>query len=130
MATVTVDAAEVQVHLTAWERPFAGGRSVLAVQRDAIVAADRVEQPTRWAITPGARAGVQVTGVLKLGRWGIGTPVRRFVSAWRHRPALRLRVSGAEALRLGYDEIVVSCPAPESVVAALEAPAARPATSG
>ena len=130
MATVTVSGSEVEVHLTAWERPFAGGRSVLAVRRDAVVAADRVEQPTRWAITPGARAGVHVTGVLKVGRWGVGTPVHRFVSAWRHRPALRLRVSDAEAQRLGYGEIVVSCPDPESVVAALDTPAARPTTAG
>lgn len=130
MATVTVSGSEVRVHLTAWERPFAGGRSVLAVPRDAVVAADRVEQPTRWAVTPGARAGVQITGVLKLGRWGIGTPVHRFVSAWRHRPALRLRVSDAEAQRLGYGEIVVSCPDPGAVVAALDSSTARTATSG
>ena len=115
------------VRLAGWERPFAGGRRMLAVPRTEIESVDRVDRPTAWAVTPGARAGVYVTGVLKLGRWGIGTPMHRFVSAWRHRPALRVRVTPAEAERLGYREIVVSCAAPEAHVAALSTVAA-PAT--
>lgn len=131
MAEVTVDGREVRVRLAGYERPFAGGRRVLAVPRGEIESVDRVDRPTAWAVTPGARAGIHVTGVLKLGRWGIGTPVHRFVSAWRHRPALRLRVSAAEAERLGYREIVVSCAAPEVHVAALsEVPAPAAVSDG
>ena len=119
MARVVVDGSDVLVELAWWERPFAGGRSTLAVSRGALRSVEKVDRPTRWSATPGARAGLLVTGVVKLGRWGIGTSTRRFVSVRRWVPALRLAVDEREAHRIGYGEILVSCPDADALVAAL-----------
>ena len=119
MARVEVDQQAVNVTLARWERPFAGGRTRIVVPRSAVRASERVDRPTRWAATPGGRAGLLITGVLKLGRWGIGTRTSRFVSVRRWVPALRLTVDDATAEQLGYDELLISTPDVDRITAAL-----------
>lgn len=122
MATVEVDEHAVTVMLNGVEKLFCGGRSRLVVPRDEVRAAERVDRPTRASVTGIGRAGLHVSGVLKLGRWGIGTPTSRFVSARRWVPAVRLAVSDGFREQLGYHEIVISTPDADRVTAALAAP--------
>lgn len=63
-----------------------------------------------------------VTGVLELGRWGIGTPTSRFVSVRRWVPALRLVVRDGFRDQLGYHELLISTPDLDRVTAALSTP--------
>ncbi|MEV6285503.1 hypothetical protein [Kribbella sp. NPDC051770] len=119
MATVRANGATVTVDLTWWERFFAAGRPRLAIPLDAIATVGVVEQPTRWTATPGGRSGLVVTGVLKVGRWGLGTGVRHFVSARRNRPALRLTLTPEGADLTGYDVVLVSTPNAEALAAEL-----------
>lgn len=119
MATVTIDQQQLRVELSWWERPFAGGRHHMSVPRTAIASIERVDRPTRWAATPGGRAGLLVTGVLKVGRWGVGTGTSRFVSVRRWRPAVRVAVDDHTAAELGYDELVISTLDADTLVAEL-----------
>jgi hypothetical protein len=122
MAAVQVDQQAVNVTLSRWERPFAGGRTRIVVPRSAVRASERVDQPTRRAATPGGRAGLLITGVLKLGRWGVGTRTSRFVSVRRWVPALRLTVDDATAEQLGYDELLISTHDVDRITATLGPP--------
>ncbi|WP_020672483.1 hypothetical protein [Amycolatopsis nigrescens] len=122
MATVQVDSVAVRIELAWWERLFAGGRTRIVVPIERVLAADRVERPTRHSVTPGARAGMVVTGVLKVGRWGLGSRTKRFVSVRRWVPAVRLGLDSSAAAELGYDELVVSTRDATRVVAALARP--------
>lgn len=81
-----------------------------------------MDRPTRASVTGVGRAGLLVSGVLKLGRWGIGTPTRRFVSVRRWVPALRVVVADRFQEQLGYHEILISTPDVDRVTAALAAP--------
>ncbi|TCP54958.1 hypothetical protein EV191_102169 [Tamaricihabitans halophyticus] len=119
MATVEVDRRAVRVLLKPWERPFAGGRARLVLAREVITKVQRVNRPTRAAAAPGGRAGLLVTGVLKLGRWGIGTGTSRFVSVRRWMPAIRLVVDRETAGELGYDELLISTKDVDELIAAL-----------
>lgn len=122
MGTVHVDDNAVTVELSAVEKLFCGGRSRLVVPRSEIRLAERVDRPTRASATGIGRAGLAVTGVLKLGRWGIGSPTSRFVSVQRWRPAVRIVVDDAFRAQLGYHEILISTPDVDRVTAALAAP--------
>ncbi|WP_432942563.1 hypothetical protein ACQPXM_36570 [Kribbella sp. CA-253562] len=108
MATVRANDAAVTVDLKWWERIFAAGRPRLVVPTGVIARASVVDQPTRWTATPGGRSGIVVTGVLKIGRWGLGTGMRYFVSTRRNRPALRLELTHEGADLTGYDVVLVS----------------------
>ena len=110
MATVHVDEHAVTVTLNAFERLCCGGRNRLVVPRGEIASATRAEHPTRASVTGIGRAGLGVTGVIKIGRWGLGTPTRRFVSARRWVPALHLVVRDGFDGQLGYHELVLSTP--------------------
>ena len=126
MATVRANGATVTVGLSWWERFFAAGRPRLVIPVDAIATVGVVEQPTRWTATPGGRSGIVVTGVLKVGRWGLGTGVRHFVSTRRNRPAVRLTLTPEGADLIGYDVVLVSTPNAEALAAELvdQSPAA------
>jgi hypothetical protein len=119
MATVRADGRTVTVELAPWERLFVGGRERLAVPLAAVVEADRVDLPTRRRATPGGRSGLVVTGILKVGRWGVGTGVRQFVSVRRRTPALRLVLDDEGAAQLGYHEVLVSTPEVDDLLAVL-----------
>ncbi|MGC4937796.1 hypothetical protein [Kribbella sp. DT2] len=115
MATVRANDTTVTVGLSWWERLFAAGRPRLVIPLDAIATIGVVEQPTRWTATPGARSGIVITGVLKVGRWGLGTGVRHFVSVRRNRPAVRLMLTPEGADVTGYDVVLVSTPDAEAI---------------
>jgi hypothetical protein len=101
MGTVHVDENAVTVELSGLEKLFCGGRSRLVVPRAEIRHAERVERPTRASVTGIGRAGLAVSGVLKLGRWGIGSPTSRFVSVRRWVPAVRIVVGDGFRRQLG-----------------------------
>jgi hypothetical protein len=109
----------VRLELARWERFFAGGRARYVVPLPSIERAEVVDRPTAASATPGGRAGLVVLGVLKVGRWGIGTGRRRFVSVRRGVPGLRLVLGADAAAELGYDELLVSTPDAASVAAGL-----------
>lgn len=119
MAAVYVDRETVRIELRWWERLFAGQRKRLVVPVAAILEARRVDRPTRYSATPGGRAGLVVTGVVKIGRWGIGTRMSLFVSVRRSVPALRLTIDKPTAEQLGYDVILVSTPQVDQLVGSL-----------
>jgi len=118
VAHVHIDDTTVTVELSWWERPFAGGRARMEVPRAAVREIATVDRPTRVTATGLLRSGVQVTGVLKVGRWGMESSTRRWVSVRRNLPALRISLDGDRA-GLPYDELLISTPA---AVAASPAP--------
>jgi hypothetical protein len=68
------------------------------------------------------RAGLLVIGLIKIGRWGIGSGRHTFVSVRRRGvPAVRLVLGTPAARRLGYAELLVSTPDAAAVVAAVAA---------
>src|SRR6185312_6259534 len=109
-AHVHIDDTAVTVELSWWERPFARGLGRMRVPRAAVREIAAVEHPTRMAATGVLRSGLTVTGVLKVGRWGIGGGTRRWVSVRRAVPALRITLD-RERAGLPYDELLVSTPA-------------------
>ncbi|ANY09534.1 hypothetical protein [Pseudonocardia sp. HH130630-07] len=119
MASVHVDDTAVTVVLSRVESWFCGGRSRLVVPLSEVRSVERVDRPTRASATGIGRAGLAVTGVVKLGRWGIGSPVNRFVSVRRWTPALRVVVGETYRPQLGYHEILVSVADPDRVLAQL-----------
>ena len=121
MATAHVDEHAVTVTLSAVEKLFCGGRTRLMVPLGELCRAERVDRPTRAAVTGVARSGLLVSGILKLGPWGIGTPTSRFVSVRRWVPALRLVVDGRFREQLGYHEVLISTPDVDQLVASLAA---------
>jgi hypothetical protein len=110
MATVHIDAHAVTVTLNRFERLCCGGRTRLVVPRSEIASCVAVEHPTRAAVTGVGRVGLGVTGVIKIGRWGLGSATRRWVSARRWVPALHLVVRDGFEGQLGYHELVISTP--------------------
>ncbi|BBG03773.1 MULTISPECIES: hypothetical protein [Pseudonocardia] len=122
MVSIHVGDDAITVRLSAVERLFSGGRAELVVPLAAVCAADYVERPTRASVTGVGQAGLVVTGVVKIGRWGVGSPVSRFVSARRRIPAVRIVVDEDFRRQFGYDELVVSTPDAAAVTAALAVP--------
>lgn len=122
MGTVHIDDKAVTVRLSTVESLFCGGRTSLVVPLTEVRTVERVDRPTRASATGIGRSGVVVTGLLKLGRWGVGTPTRRFVSVRRWVPALRIGVDEAFRAQLGYHEILVSTPDVDRLVERLPDP--------
>ncbi|MCO1660191.1 hypothetical protein [Pseudonocardia humida] len=113
VAHVHIDDTTVTVVLSWWERPFAGGRARMEVPRTAVREIATVDRPTRVTATGLLRSGVQVTGVLKVGRWGMESRTRRWVSVRRSVPALRISLDGERA-GLPYDELLISTSAADA----------------
>ncbi|WP_030107282.1 hypothetical protein [Actinoalloteichus caeruleus] len=111
MASVTVSDDEVVVRFNAAEVPLVARRVVtipLSAVRDVTV----VEKSLS---TKGARrAGMFVTGVMKVGMWGTGTGIQQLVSVRRGTPALRIILDKYDA-GLRIDEVMVSTPDAASV---------------
>lgn len=99
-----------------WERLFTGRPHVSIALAD-IAEADVVDHALR--ICHGPRKGLEVTGFVKVGTWGLAGPVRRLVSLRRHRPTLRIRLTDT-ATSYGFGELWVSTPSAEAVLTALE----------
>ncbi len=119
MAQVHIDDDMVTVTTTRWERPFAAYRAELVVPVADVEGIELVDRPL--AAARGPRAGLLVTGLIKIGRWGIGTGRHRFVSVRRGVPAVRIVLSPAAAGRLGYAELLVSTRDAAAVVTAIPA---------
>ncbi|HET6286199.1 MAG TPA: hypothetical protein VFG15_05560 [Amycolatopsis sp.] len=96
----------VRVRFSGWER-LAVWRDEVVVPQAAIKVVERVEAPVRR--TRGGRAGVLISGVLKVGYWGLGTGIRQLVSARRGEPGLRIEID-REVAGLPFDEVLVSVP--------------------
>jgi len=101
MARIEMRDDAMLVRFDRWE-PLFTRRAQLEVPFAAIRAVDVVENGLRG--TRGGRVGLLVTGVRKIGRWGVGAGLRQLVSV-RRGPALRLRLDRAAT---GYDEVLVS----------------------
>ncbi|MBB5857737.1 hypothetical protein ACFQ05_19200 [Amycolatopsis umgeniensis] len=115
MAKMDIAEGGVRVRFSAWER-LAVWRDEVVVPLAAIRAVERVEAPVGRA--RGGRAGVLISGVLKVGYWGLGTGVRQLVSVRRGVPALRLEIDRAVA-GLRFDEVLVSARNAAELAAAL-----------
>jgi hypothetical protein len=58
---------------------------------------------------------------MKVGRWGVGTKTRRFVSVRRWIPVVRFTLDEEGAGLIGYAEVLVSTRAADSVIASVRA---------
>jgi hypothetical protein len=103
VAEVRIDDVQVTIEPAWWEQPFLAGRSRIEVPAGAVRGVEVVER----AVTRGVRSGLVVTGLVKVGRWGIGTGQRQLVIVRRGVPVLRLLVDRSVT---GYDEMLISTP--------------------
>jgi hypothetical protein len=115
MARIEERSGAVVVRFEGWE-PLFTGRTQLEIPSPAIRRVDVVDNGLR--ATRGGRAGLLVTGVRKIGRWGIGVGLRQLVSVRRREPTLRLALDREIT---GYDEVLVSLPNAAAVAADLRA---------
>ncbi|AUS81306.1 hypothetical protein C1701_26660 [Actinoalloteichus sp. AHMU CJ021] len=104
MASVTVSDDEIVVRFNATEIPLVARQKVTiplsAVKEVAVLEKSLATQGAR-------RAGMFVTGVMKVGLWGTGTGVQQLVSVRRGTPALRIILDKYDA-GLKIDEVMVS----------------------
>ncbi|WP_233595070.1 hypothetical protein [Amycolatopsis sp. WAC 04169] len=115
MATIDIADGGMRVRFSSWER-LAVWRDEVVVLPSAIKAVELVEEPLRQ--TRGGRAGALISGVLKVGYWGLGTGTRQLVSARRGVPGLRIEIDRAVA-GLPFDEVLVSVPNAADLVGVL-----------
>ena len=104
MAAVTVTGDVVDVRFTAGER-FWIRRARLAIPVAAVRHASLVAQPLRRA--HGARRGITVSGLIKVGVWGLFGGPRQLVAARRGEPGLHLVLDRA-ATGGEFDEVILS----------------------
>ncbi|WP_422744798.1 hypothetical protein ACN27B_11080 [Micromonospora sp. WMMD754] len=123
MATVMLTGEVIDVRFTGWERVWTGReRFVLPVGAVRHVAP--VGEPVRLA--RGARRGFVVSGLAKIGVWGLFGGPRQLVAARRGEPGLHLVLDRAAAGG-EFDEVVLSTPdAPALAAAIARGTAARP----
>jgi hypothetical protein len=115
MARIEERGTGVVVRFEGWE-PLFTGRAQLEVPFGAIREVEVVENGLR--ATRGGRIGLLVTGVRKIGRWGVGVGLRQLVSVRRGRPTLRMRLDRGAT---GYDEVLVGLPDAAAVAEGLRA---------
>ncbi|RSM56004.1 hypothetical protein DL991_09285 [Amycolatopsis sp. WAC 01375] len=106
MATMDITEGGVRVRFSGWER-LAVWRDEVVVPRAAIKVVEHVDAPLRR--TRGGRVGALISGVLKVGYWGLGTGIRQLVSVRRGVPGLRIEIDRGVA-GLSFDEVLVSVP--------------------
>ena len=110
MASVTTTPTQLVVSFTPWEK-LAGLVRDLTVDRSAVTSVEPLTDGV--AAVRGLRAPGLGLPSVRVGTWR-RRGAKSLVSVRRHRPALRLRLTGA-----AYDEVLVSVPDPEAVAAAL-----------
>ncbi|MEU3770419.1 hypothetical protein AB0E55_35610 [Amycolatopsis keratiniphila] len=115
MATIDIADGGMRVRFSSWER-LAVWCDEVVVPPSAIKAVELVEEPLRR--TRGGRAGALISGVLKVGYWGLGTGTRQLVSARRGVPGLRIEIDRGLA-GLPFDEVLVSVPNAADLVGVL-----------
>lgn len=119
MATTAVNDDHLLVRFSWWEMLLLR-RSTYEVPLDAVGEAEMHE---RWLPVPGARAGLIVIGLLKIGVWRSPTS-SRLVCMKRGVPTMRVTVD--KALSGGrFDELLISAPDIPQTYAALRAGAPR-----
>ncbi|MCO8270759.1 hypothetical protein M1L60_09145 [Actinoplanes sp. TRM 88003] len=104
MASITVTGDIIEIRFTGWERLWTG-RQRLAIPVAAVRQASAVAEPL--GLARGARRGLAVSGLLKVGVWGLFGGTRQLVAARRGEPGLHLILSAGQE----FDEIVISDPA-------------------
>lgn len=104
MATMKVVGRELRVRFSRWER-LAVRRAEVVVPLAAVRAIEHLGQP--MAHTRGGRTGLLVSGVMKVGVWGLGAGVRQLVSVRRAVPALRITLD-RQASGARFDELLIS----------------------
>jgi hypothetical protein len=115
MATMKVNGNELRVEFAAWER-LATWRGSLVVPLTAVRGVERIDQALRR--TRGGRRGLLVSGVVKVGIWGLGAGVRQLVSVKRKVPALRITLDRTVT---GFDELLISTTDADRVAEAIGA---------
>lgn len=106
MTMITVTGTRIDLRFSRWERLWLG-RARLSVPVAAVRRVAVVDQPLRLAT--GARRGLVVSGLIKIGIWGLFGGPRRLVVARRGRPGLHL-VLDREASGDEFDELVLTDP--------------------
>lgn len=104
MATMAVVGRELRVRFSTWER-LAVRRGKFVVPLVAVRSVERVDKP--MAHTRGGRVGFLVSGVVRVGVWGLGTGMRQLVSVRRTVPALRITLDRT-ASGGRFDELLIS----------------------
>lgn len=107
MASITVTSESVEVRFNAAEALFVLRRH-LTIPLEAIRSASVVDRGTR-STRLGGRAGLVVSGLVKVGIWGLGSGVRQLVSVRAGQPNLLLAVDRAAA-GARFDEVLLSTP--------------------
>lgn len=102
MATVKVVGNELRVRFSRVERA-AVWRATLDVPLTAVRGVERIDNAL--SRTRGGRVGLLISGVVKIGRWGLGTGTRQLVSVKRGVPALRITLDRTVT---GFDELLIS----------------------
>jgi hypothetical protein len=117
MATVVIGENAVMVGFDGWERLFTR-RDAVRIPLPAVRGAELVEHPLR--ATRGGRWGITVTGLLKVGTWGLGTGRRQLVSARREVSGLRVALDRGVA-GVPFDELIISTPDAAALLRAIRA---------
>ena len=112
MAKIDFDGRELRVRFSTLER-WATWRAEVRVPLTAVRTAEVVAAPLRS--TRGGRVGALISGVLKVGRWGLGTGMRQLVSVRRGVPGLLVRIDKTD----GFDELLISTERADELAAAL-----------
>ncbi|GAA0584513.1 hypothetical protein HPO96_09875 [Kribbella sandramycini] len=119
MARVDIDRHEMRVRFSLLER-LATWRGEVLVPLTAVREVAVLERPVSHA--RGGRTGLLISGVLKIGIWGLGTEHRQLVSVRRQTPALRVRIDRA-ATGHGFDELLISTPRAAELAQRVASPA-------
>ncbi|APZ35872.1 hypothetical protein BOH66_11260 [Microbacterium aurum] len=113
MTDITCDRTGVHVQFPGWEATMAG-LSHLVVPRWAIRDVSTEQGWTSESL--GMKSGLVISGYRKLGTFRHPSGVRRMVSMTRGYPLLRISV---DRTAVGFDEILLSTDAAESIAAHL-----------
>ncbi|MFD2473085.1 hypothetical protein [Amycolatopsis silviterrae] len=113
MATAEIVGDGLRVRFARWEQ-LAVRRDEITVPLARIETAEQIGNPL--ARTRGGRIGILVSGVFKVGVWGIGTGTRQLVSVRRSGPALRVVFDGGK-----YRELLLSLPDAAELAEAIKA---------
>ncbi|RQX17152.1 hypothetical protein DDE19_12460 [Micromonospora ureilytica] len=111
MATMKVIGNELHVRFSGWERP-AVWRASLVVPLAAVRRIEGIDKPLGHV--RGGRMGFLISGVVKVGVWGLGTGSLQLVSVRRNVGALRItldrKVSGGR-----FEELLISTKSADKV---------------
>jgi hypothetical protein len=106
MATMRISSEALTFDFEGMERLWLG-RAALTVPLRSVRQVAYADRPLRLA--RGLRRGYVVSGVAKIGVWGLFSRPRQLVCAWRGVPGLHLRLDHA-TVDGRFDEVVFSTP--------------------